>query len=128
MPATAPTMLTVLTRRVCCYLRWRPAEEGEPASRVPHAAEGDFVCTHTLERFGPDARVADEESCREGRACYDLPGQPPRPDERAAGASRADESTQGAARRGRSAEGDEAPRRAGRPRRSRAAVVESTRR
>lgn len=119
MPATA-TKLTILSRHVCNYLRWRPAEEGDPESPVPHAAEGDFVCSHTLERFGPDERVADEGSCREGRTCYDLPEKPPRPGEQAEGASREGEGDRGprsaktAAGPDRKAEREEPARRAGR--------------
>lgn len=63
---------------VCCYLRWRSLDAGEPESRTPYADEGHFVCTHTLGTVGPDERVADEEACLEGRGCYQLPDQPPR--------------------------------------------------
>lgn len=62
--------------RVCCYLRWRVFDEGDPESRTPHAEEGFFVCTHTQEAFGPDGRVADEGGCREPRECYQIPDQP----------------------------------------------------
>ena len=66
------------TTTVCCYLRWRAAEDGEPESRTPYAEHGYFVCTHTHDPVGPDDRVADEDACREGRGCFGLPDQPGR--------------------------------------------------
>ncbi len=45
--------------------------ETEPDRAVPSSSDGFFWCTHTMNCLGPDGRVADQESCRGGRPCYE---------------------------------------------------------
>ena len=33
--------------------------------------DGYFWCTHTMNCLGPDGQVAERESCRAGRACFE---------------------------------------------------------
>jgi hypothetical protein len=33
--------------------------------------DGYFWCTHTMNCLGPDGRVAERESCRAGRDCFE---------------------------------------------------------
>ena len=43
----------------------------EPDPTVPNSSSGIFWCIHTQNCLGPDGRVAEPESCKAGRACYD---------------------------------------------------------
>ena len=63
----------------CCYLRWRGLDEDGLEAHTPHVAEGFFLCSVTQGVVGPDRRVADDESCRPGRVCYEPPGPQRRP-------------------------------------------------
>ncbi len=40
-------------------------------SRAPSFGSGIFWCIHTQNCLGPDGQVADLESCKPGRACYE---------------------------------------------------------
>ena len=43
----------------------------EPDPSIPNTRDGFFWCSHTMNCLGPDGRIADEESCCTGRACFD---------------------------------------------------------
>lgn len=43
----------------------------EPDLSVPSSYSGVFWCIHTQNCLGPDGRVADQESCKPGRACFE---------------------------------------------------------
>jgi hypothetical protein len=64
--------------RLCCHLRFcgaGAAGEGVPQSALPDCEEGLFLCALTISHVGPDARIADAESCRPGRDCYAAPAR-----------------------------------------------------
>lgn len=44
----------------------RPEDE-----KLPAMSDGFVWCTHTQNCLGPDGDVADPESCRPGRPCYE---------------------------------------------------------
>jgi hypothetical protein len=70
-PALAPL-------RPCCHLRFcgaGAAAEGVPQSALPDCDDGLFLCALTISHAGPDARIADSESCRPGRDCYVAPAR-----------------------------------------------------
>ena len=43
--------------------------EAEPDETEP--GDGFCWCTHTMNCLGPDGEVADAESCRPGRSCFE---------------------------------------------------------
>jgi hypothetical protein len=43
----------------------------EPDPTVPPSDSGICWCVHTQNCLGPDGRVASEENCQPGRACYE---------------------------------------------------------
>ena len=45
--------------------------DAEPDPSIPNTGDGFFWCSLTMRCLGPDGRVADEESCCEGRRCYE---------------------------------------------------------
>jgi hypothetical protein len=45
--------------------------DAEPDPSIPNTRDGFFWCSHTMNCLGPDGRVADEESCCDGRGCFD---------------------------------------------------------
>jgi hypothetical protein len=56
----------------CCKLRWKGMYiDVEPDPTVPNMRDGLFWCSTTMTCLGPDGRVADEESCCEGRVCHE---------------------------------------------------------
>ena len=56
----------------CCCLRWKGMFiDVEPDPTIPNTRDGLFWCSHTMTCLGPDGRVADEESCCEGRVCHE---------------------------------------------------------
>lgn len=66
------TALGATAARVCCCLRWKGMFIGaDPDPSIPHTRDGFFWCRHTMNCLGPDGRVADEESCRDGRRCFE---------------------------------------------------------
>jgi len=73
MTEPAPARLSL-----CCHLRFCGAgaeAEGVPQGPLPDCDEGHFLCALTLSHVGPDARIADSESCRPGRDCYAPPAR-----------------------------------------------------
>ena len=56
---------------VCSRLRSKGMYiDAAPDPSVPKTSDGFFWCTHTMNCLGPDGNVADRESCRPGRSCY----------------------------------------------------------
>jgi hypothetical protein len=43
----------------------------EPDLSIPSMSDGFVWCTHTMNCLGPDGKVADQETCRPGRSCYE---------------------------------------------------------
>jgi hypothetical protein len=43
----------------------------EPDPTIPNMRDGLYWCSRTMTCLGPDGRVADEESCCEGRGCHE---------------------------------------------------------
>ena len=43
----------------------------EPDPSIPDTRDTFFWCRHTMTCLGPDGQVADEGSCRPGRACFE---------------------------------------------------------
>lgn len=59
--------------RLCRRLRWKGMYvDAEPDPEVPNTHSGLCWCTHTMNCLGPDGKVADEESCRSGRGCFEM--------------------------------------------------------
>lgn len=57
---------------VCCNLRWKGMFiENEPDPTIPHTRDGFCWCSHTMTCLGPDGKVADDESCGNGRRCFE---------------------------------------------------------
>jgi hypothetical protein len=69
MPETA----NVAARdRVCRKLRSKGMFiDVEPDPSVPSMDSGTFWCVHSMNCLGPDGKVADRESCRPGRPCFE---------------------------------------------------------
>lgn len=58
--------------RLCRRLRSKSMYfEAAPEGAAPNPRDGFFWCTHSMNCLGPDGRVADEESCRSGRGCFE---------------------------------------------------------
>ena len=56
----------------CARLRWKGMfVDAEPDPDVRNTRDGFFWCSLTMTCLGPDGRVADEESCRQGRVCHE---------------------------------------------------------
>ncbi len=67
-----PVNLQIVTHQRCRCLRSKEMfVEAEPDPSVPQFGSGIFWCIHTQNCLGPDGEVADAESCKPGRACYD---------------------------------------------------------
>ncbi len=67
-----PTNLPGASHQRCRRLRSKEMFiEVEPDPGVPHFGSGIFWCSHTQNCLGPDGAVADLESCKPGRACYE---------------------------------------------------------
>lgn len=64
-PSTGP--------QVCCSrLRWKGMYvdvERDPS--IPNPRDGFCWCSLTMTCLGPDGRVSDQESCCNGRSCFD---------------------------------------------------------
>lgn len=43
----------------------------QPDPKLPHQGSGIFWCLHTMNCLGPDGNVAEPESCKLGRSCYE---------------------------------------------------------
>lgn len=57
---------------VCCCLRNKGMFIAvEPDPSIPNPHDGFYWCRHTLTCLGPDGLVADDESCRPGRQCFE---------------------------------------------------------
>lgn len=56
----------------CSRLRWKGMFiDAAPDPSIPNTRDGLYWCSHTMTCLGPDGRVADEESCCDGRRCYE---------------------------------------------------------
>lgn len=61
-----------LRENVCRRLRWKGMFiDVAPDPTIPNTSDGFFWCTHTMNCLGPDGKVAERDSCREGRRCYE---------------------------------------------------------
>ena len=70
MPEPNPP-LKVLTER-CRFLRAKEMfVDGEMNLQVAGFGSGVFWCVHTQNCLGPDSQVADLESCKPERSCYE---------------------------------------------------------
>lgn len=59
-------------RSCCARLRWKGMfVDAEPDPSIPNTRDGFFWCSLTMNCLGPDGRVAEEESCRQGRVCHE---------------------------------------------------------
>jgi len=69
---TEPTAQPGVPVQRCALLRskWMFIE-AEPDPTVPRSDSGICWCVHTQNCLGPDGRVANEENCQPGRACYE---------------------------------------------------------
>jgi hypothetical protein len=59
---------------ICRRLRWKGQfveMNHDPA--MPSMDDGFVWCTHTHNCLGPDAVVADKETCQPGRLCFEGP-------------------------------------------------------
>lgn len=45
--------------------------DAERDPSIPNTRDGFCWCVHTMNCLGPDGRVADEESCCDGRRCFE---------------------------------------------------------
>ena len=69
---TAPRSAGAHAHDRCCRLRWKGMFiDAEPDPSIPNTRDGFFWCSLTMTCLGPDSRVADEESCRQGRGCHE---------------------------------------------------------
>ena len=59
--------------RTCCtFLRWKGMFiDAERNPTIQNTRDGFCWCVHTMNCLGPDGRVADEESCCDGRRCFE---------------------------------------------------------
>lgn len=61
--------------RVCRKLRSKgmfiDVEPDPSDAGLPSMDSGTFWCVHSMNCLGPDGKVADRESCRRGRSCYE---------------------------------------------------------
>jgi len=61
--------------RLCKRLRSKgmfiDVEPDPRDAALPSMESGTFWCVHSMNCLGPDGRVADRESCRPGRRCYE---------------------------------------------------------
>lgn len=64
----SPAAVTRLCRRLRSK---RMIMNVAPDPDVPGSDDGYFWCTHTMNCLGPDGQVAERESCRQGRPCYE---------------------------------------------------------
>jgi hypothetical protein len=60
------------TQNLCRRLRSKGMfVDAEPDPTVPNMSDGFFWCIQTMTCLGPDGKVAESESCRSGRRCYE---------------------------------------------------------
>ena len=45
--------------------------QSEPDPTVPRMNDGFYWCNHTMNCLGPDGEVADQDSCKPGRDCFE---------------------------------------------------------
>ncbi len=57
--------------RCCCLRSKEMFVHVEPDPAALHSGSGIFWCIHTQNCLGPDGQVAEPESCKPGRACYE---------------------------------------------------------
>lgn len=61
-----------MDENLCRRLRWKGMfVDAEPDPAVPNASDGFCWCVLSMTCLGPDARVADRDSCGPGRECYE---------------------------------------------------------
>ncbi len=57
---------------VCRRLRWRAMYlDQQPEPGLPIIDDGFHWCTHSMNCLGPDGAVADRDSCRSDRRCFE---------------------------------------------------------
>ena len=57
---------------ICRHLRSKSMFiDVEPDPTIPSMSDGFVWCTHSMNCLGPDGRVADRDTCRHGRRCFD---------------------------------------------------------
>jgi hypothetical protein len=60
------------SKQLCRRLRYKGMfYQSEPDPTVPRADDSACWCTHSMNCMGPDGEVANPESCRPGRSCYE---------------------------------------------------------
>ena len=66
------TLKVVGTRKPCRRMHSKGMFiDADPDPSIPSMSDGFVWCTHTMNCLGPDGRVADPETCRPGRLCYE---------------------------------------------------------
>ena len=56
----------------CSKLRWKGMFiDAAPDPSIPNTRDGMYWCIETMTCLGPDRHVADEESCCDGRRCFE---------------------------------------------------------
>ena len=67
--------LNVIGNNGCRRLRSKgmflDIERGPEDEWLPSMSDGFVWCTHTQNCLGPDGRVADRDTCRSGRDCFE---------------------------------------------------------
>ena len=67
-----PLNLNVIGHAACrCLHSKEMFTHAEPDHRIPSMSSGIYWCVHTYNCLGPDGQVAEPESCKPGRGCYD---------------------------------------------------------
>jgi hypothetical protein len=60
------------SKQMCRRLRTKTMfYQSEPDPSVPPSNDNSFWCTHSMNCMGPDGDVAEPESCRPGRGCFE---------------------------------------------------------
>ncbi len=64
--------LSGITHGRCSSLRCKEMFiDGDPELSLRTSGSGIFWCSHTQNCLGPDGQVAEPESCKPGRSCYE---------------------------------------------------------
>jgi hypothetical protein len=70
--ASSGPNLPVTAQPYCRRLRWKEMFVDADASFHPSlSGSGIYWCNHTQNCLGPDGEVAEAETCRPGRSCFE---------------------------------------------------------
>ena len=63
---------TATTEPFCRRLRWKEMfVDAEAYSHPAQSGSGIYWCNHTQNCLGPDGELAEVESCKPGRSCFE---------------------------------------------------------